>query len=77
MVIPSSQKQYFQELKPWALEQIRAGQISIALMAEVREAFPGDWQVEELVRAIIFDETQLIEYFRTEAEREESAHKEP
>ncbi len=60
----------------WALEQIRAAQESISLMAEIRELCGADWEIEELTRAIIFDEVQHIEDMKGEAERARAAGEE-
>jgi hypothetical protein len=76
MVNPSLMKQFYQELESWALEQIRAGQQSISLMAEIREGCAGDWEIEELTRAIIFDEVQIMESMKGEAERARTSRKE-
>ncbi|MGA2956106.1 MAG: hypothetical protein ABSF48_10330 [Thermodesulfobacteriota bacterium] len=76
MVTPSLKDQFYQELEAWALEQIRAGQESISLMAEVRERCAADWEIEELTRAIIFDEAQIMESMKGEAERARAAREE-
>ncbi len=76
MVNPSSAKLLYQELETWPLDQIRAGQESIALMAEIRELCGEDWAIEELTRAIIFDEVEIIEEMKKEAERARTVRKE-
>lgn len=76
MVIRCSTKDFYLGLEGWALEQIRASQQSISLMAEVRELYAGDWEIEELTRAIIFDEVQFIEEMKGEAERARATGKE-
>ncbi len=63
------------ETEAWALNQIRAAQESISLMAEIREQYGKDWEIEELTRAIMFDEAQFIESMRKEAERAREAGK--
>ncbi len=50
------------------LGQMAYHQKSIGEMNEIREQFPDEWQIEELCRAIIFDETQLIQSFQEEIE---------
>ena len=74
MVNPA--KEFYQEFEAWALDQIRAGLDSIALMAEIRERHGEDWEIEELTRAIIHDEAHLIESYRREIERAREARKE-
>ncbi len=56
------------ETEAWAQENIRACQVSIALMAEIREKYQDDWEIEELTRAIMFDEAQLIKSLQKEVE---------
>jgi hypothetical protein len=67
---------FFQELEAWAIGQMRQSQESIAVMNEVREQFPDDWEVQELIRSIIFDEIQIIESMKEEAKRAKAAGKE-
>ena len=76
MVSPSLMEQFYQELEPWALEQIRAGQDSISLLAEIREQCAGDWEMEEMIREMIFEEVHAIEFMKGEAERARAACKE-
>jgi hypothetical protein len=61
------------DTKTWALEQIQAAQASISLMAQIREQYGEDWQIEELTRVIMYDEAQFIEAMRKEAERASAA----
>ncbi len=63
-------KDYFQEIEVRGLEQIRYLQGDIAAMNRLREAHPGDWELEEVTRAIIYDESQIIEMIREEIEHE-------
>lgn len=74
-LIPSPALEFYQELEEWALESIRASQGSIALMAEIRERYGEDWQIEELTRAIMFDELQIIEGMKGETEYARTSHK--
>jgi hypothetical protein len=73
MVIPSPINEFYPDTEVWALKIIRACQESIALMEEVREQNPGDWEIEELTRAIMFDEAQMIKSLRMEAESARAA----
>ncbi|MGD0625087.1 MAG: hypothetical protein ABSB32_10255 [Thermodesulfobacteriota bacterium] len=69
MVTPFPASDFYAELEAWTLDQIRAGQESISLMAEIRERSAGNWEIEKLTRAIIFDEVQIIEGLKGEAGR--------
>ncbi len=57
------------------LAQISYHQRSIGEMNALREQFCDDWEIEELTRAIIFDEAQLIEMFTKEVEGVREARK--
>ena len=76
MVIPSSSKFFYKDQEAWAREAIRQSEESIALMAEIREHWRiDDWEIEELTRAIMFDESRFIESMRKEAECARAAQK--
>lgn len=53
----------------WFRDQIRAAEDSIALMAKIRRGIK-DWETEELIREIIFEEIQFIEKMKEDAEHE-------
>ncbi len=43
-------------------------QRNIGELNQIREGFSGDWEIEELTRAIIHEEAQLIEMLKGEIE---------
>jgi hypothetical protein len=67
----------YREFEAWAIGQMLQSQESMAVMNEVREQFPDDWEIQELIRSIIFDEIQIIKEMKAEAERARAARKEP
>jgi hypothetical protein len=69
-------RDFYRETEAWALGIIRSCQESIALMAQVRERYLEDWEIEELTRSIMFDEAQAIESLRKGAENARAASKE-
>ena len=75
MVIPSLIDEFYREAEVLALESIHSFQESIGLMAEIREQKHDDWEIEELTRAIMFDEAQKIESLREEIELARTARK--
>ncbi len=60
MVIPSTTEDFYRESEQRALEEIRFLQRSMAETARIREEYPGDWEIEELTRHIIFLGNQNI-----------------
>ena len=76
MVIPNLTKEFYQESEAQALQDIRYLQADMGMMASIREAHPDDWEIEELTRAIIFDEAQIINSMKGEAERARAAYEE-
>jgi hypothetical protein len=74
-MIPCPALEFYQELEEWAVDSIRASQGSIALMAEIREKFVNDWEIEELTRAIIFEQAQITRAMGGEAEYARAAGK--
>ena len=49
-------------------EEMTYLQKNIGELNRIREDFPSDWEIEELTRALIHDEGQLIESLREEIE---------
>jgi hypothetical protein len=49
-------------------EQMSYLQGDIGRLNALREDFPGDWEMQELTRALIFEESQLIGMLRGEIE---------
>jgi hypothetical protein len=76
MVSPSLLDDYYKEVEEDNLEWIRRLQFDCGEMARIREEFQGDWEIEELTRSIIFDNTQTIETLRKEIEHARAARKE-
>ena len=76
MVIPSLLNEFYQEQEEQAMRDIRYLQTDMGLMAKIREENPGDWELEELTRAIIFLEVQTIEDLKGEIEIARTACKE-
>lgn len=75
MVNPSLLQEFYRESEEQALEDIRYLQTDMGLMAKIRETFADDWETVELTRAIIFDETQLIQSLTEEIENAREARK--
>jgi len=75
MVIHSLLTEFYEEQEEQALADIRYLQTDMGLMAKIRETFADDWETVELTRAIIFDETQLIQSLTEEIENAREARK--
>jgi len=75
VVNPSLLQEFYRESEEQALEDIRYLQTDMGLMAKIRETFADDWETVELTRAIIFDETQLIQSLTEEIENAREARK--
>jgi hypothetical protein len=50
------------------LDQIVYYQRNIGELNAIREEYPEDWEIQELSRAIIHDEAQIIDLLRKEIE---------
>lgn len=50
------------------LQEMTYLQRNIGELNKLREENPDDWEIEELTRAIIFEENQIIELTREEIE---------
>ena len=59
-----------------ALDQIHYLQEDIGELNCLREAFSEDWEIVELTRAIIHEETRLIQFLQMEVESARTARKE-
>jgi len=59
--IPNLAKDFYQERIEDDLSFMRYLQTDAGKMQEIREANPEDWEIQELTRAIIFEEVQTIE----------------
>jgi ERCC4-related helicase len=73
MVGPSLLKEFYRERARDNLAHLQYLSRDIGEMNRVREAVAGDWESEELTRAIIFDEIQTMEYLREEIESDRKA----
>ncbi len=73
MVIPSLQTQFYRERIKDSLSQIRYLLRDIGEMSRIRETIADDWEIEELTRAIIFYEAQIIEDLKGEIEHDQRA----
>jgi hypothetical protein len=65
-----SDKEIAEDWEKYCLGEISYLQKNIGEMNAIREDFPDDWEIEELTRAIIHDEGQIIEMLREEVENE-------
>ena len=68
MVIPSPQIELYRERIEDNLAFLQYLSRDIGEMNRIREACREDWEIEELIREIIFDETQAMEDLRKEIE---------
>jgi hypothetical protein len=59
--MPNLTKDFYQGKIEDCLSFMRYLQADVGKMQEIREANPDDWKLEELIRRIIFLETQTIE----------------
>jgi hypothetical protein len=76
MVVPSLLQEFYYESEEQGLADIRYLQTDMGVMTKIREENPGDWELEELTRAIIFDEAQTINLLIEEIEHVREARKE-
>jgi hypothetical protein len=63
-----SEKEITEDWERICKEEMAYLQKNIGEMNRIREDFSADWEVEELRRAIIHDQTQIIEKLREEIE---------
>jgi hypothetical protein len=66
--IPNLAKDFYQEKIKDDLKFMRYLQTDVGRMQEIREANPDDWEIQELTRAIMFDEAQTIEGLKRQIE---------
>ena len=66
--LPNLVKEFYQEKIEDDLQFMRYLQADMGKMQEIREANPGDWEMEDLTRHIIFLEAQTIEGLKKEIE---------
>jgi hypothetical protein len=59
-------KEFYENCEAEALEQISYLTRDMGAMAKLREEYPDDWEMQELTRAIMFDEGKLIESLKGE-----------
>jgi len=76
MVTPSLLTEFYEENEKQARADIRYLQADMGEMQTVRERFADDWQIEELIRGIIFEEVQTINLLKEEIENVREARKE-
>jgi hypothetical protein len=76
VVTPDLLTEFYRERVDNALAHIRYLALDTGEMSRIREMFRDDWEIEELTRAIIFDEAQIIESLRKEIEHARTARKE-
>ena len=70
MVIPSTLLEFYRERIEDNLAFLQYLSRDIGEMNRTREACREDWELEELIREIIFDETQAMEDLRKEIEND-------
>ena len=70
MVIPSLIDEFYRERIEDNLAFLRYLAGDIGEMNRIREAYGGDWEMQELTRAIIFLEAQTIEELKERVQNE-------